>query len=235
MGGNIHKEIEVKLRLTNLAALKRSLAKLRARPASGGRVHEMNTLFDTPQGGLAKHGQLLRLRVEEAARRGGKGRKTGAHGKVAATNKTGQGARGNRVILTYKGPSEAATAAGRALGRRYKVREELEVAVANPESLAQILEALGLRGWFRYEKHRTSFELPRMLGWANGLHVVVDETPIGDFLELEGPPEAIDRAAQLLGYAPADYITKSYLALYLEQCRRQGVQPSHMLFSARGK
>ncbi len=235
MGGKSYKEIEVKLRVPNLPALKRSLTKLRARPAPDGRVHEMNTLFDTPQGGLAKHGQLLRLRVEEVAGRGGKGRKTGTPGKTAGPTKARQGSAGNRVIVTYKGPSEAATAAGRALNRRYKVREELEVAVADPGKLAQIFEALGLRGWFRYEKHRTSFELPRTLGWASGLHLVLDETPLGHFLELEGPSEAIDRAAQLLGYGPPDYITKSYLALYLDQCRRQGVQPAHMLFSVRKK
>ena len=38
--------------------------------------------------------------------------------------------------------------------------------------------------------------------------------------------------AGLLGYRPGDYITKSYLGLYLDQCRRQGTPPSHMVFSA---
>jgi hypothetical protein len=47
---------------------------------------------------------------------------------------------------------------------------------------------------------------------------------------LEGPAEAIDRAARELGYARKDYIVKSYLALYLEECRRRGESPKDMVF-----
>ena len=198
---NNPKEVEVKLRVADLAALRRRLARLGARPALRGRVHEMNTLYDTPQGGLAKHGQLLRLRVEKPSRKAA-------------------GAGNSRAVLTYKGPAEPA-ASPAAPGRRYKVRDELEVGVADPQQLGAILEALGLRGWFRYEKFRTRYQLPRLAD----LVVELDETPIGVYMELEGPPAAIDRAAKLLGYGPADYITKSYLALYLDQRRRQGVVP----------
>ncbi len=195
---NSRKEVEVKLRVADLAALRRRLARLGARPAPRGRVHEMNILFDTPQGGLAKHGQLLRVRVEKSSRKAGAGN--------------------SRAVLTYKGPAEPAPSSAGS-GRRYKVREELEVGVAEPQQLGAILEALGLRGCFRYEKFRTRYRLSRL----PDLLVELDETPIGVFVELEGPPPAIDRAAKLLGYGPADYITKSYLALYLDQRRRQGV------------
>ncbi len=222
LSGN--QEIEVKLRVTHPPALRRRLARLGARAGLGARIHETNTLFDTPQGGLAKHGQLLRLRLEELA---GK-----ARGSREATS---------RAVLTYKGPAEkpdaAGTAQGKAFsaarGKRYKVREELEVVVADPQQLRLILEALGLRGWFRYEKYRTTYRLPAAQRWAAGLQVELDETPIGNFVELEGPPEAIDRAAQLLGYSPADYISKTYLSLYLSQCRKQGVEPGDMLFHAK--
>ena len=196
--------------------LRRRLARLKMRPAATGRVHEQNTLFDTPQGGLAKHGQLLRIRLEEPP---------------------GKPGRAGGAILTYKGPAvpdsvaEGSIPPGPARGKkRYKVREELEVTVGDPEQLRLILEQLGLRGWFRYEKYRTSYQPPASLRWAAGLQIELDETPIGVFLELEGPPGAIDQAAKLLGYGPRDYITKSYLALYLDQCRRQGVPPGNMLF-----
>ncbi len=205
------REIEVKLRVEDLGALRRRLAKAGARPDATGRVHESNTLYDTPQGGLAKHGQLLRIRRIELPK-----------ARRAAP----------AAVLTYKGPSEKAAPAGGAQGARYKVREEIELPITDPERLGTILEALGLRGWFRYEKFRTAYRLPPRQGWAAGLHVMLDETPIGAFVELEGPPQAIDRMAGLLGYRPGDYLTKSYLALYLDQCHRQGTPPAHMVFSA---
>ena len=61
--------------------------------------------------------------------------------------------------------------------------------------------------------------------------IELDDTPVGTFLELEGPAEAIDRAAVELGYSKKDYILKSYLALYLEECRRRGEMPKDMVFT----
>ncbi len=214
-----NEEVEIKLCVADLAALRRRLARLGLRPPATGRVFERNILFDTPQGGLAKHGQLLRVRHVTPpgnARGGGRGARTEA-------------------IVTYKGPAVRANPADSAQGGRYKVRQEFEVGVADPEQLQLILEALGLRGWFRYEKYRTSYRLPSSLRWAEGLQVELDETPIGEFLELEGPPPAIDRVAKLLGYAPSDYITKSYLALYLDRCRKQGVPATDMVFPSMKK
>ncbi|HYA98541.1 MAG TPA: adenylate cyclase, partial [Methylomirabilota bacterium] len=89
----------------------------------------------------------------------------------------------------------------------------------------------GLAGWFRYEKHRTTYVLPASERWAAGLLLEVDETPIGTFLELEGPPAAIDQAAQALGFSYRDYVVKNYLELYAEDCRRRGEQPRDMLFA----
>ena len=57
-----------------------------------------------------------------------------------------------------------------------------------------------------------------------------DETPIGLFLKLEGGASAIDRAAALLGYSNHDYVTQSYGALYIAECRHRGEKASNMLF-----
>jgi len=54
------KEVEIKLRVENAAALKQKLARLRAKRV--GRVHEENVLFDTKDGSLRRGGSLLRLR-----------------------------------------------------------------------------------------------------------------------------------------------------------------------------
>jgi adenylate cyclase, class 2 len=88
-------------------------------------------------------------------------------------------------------------------------------------------------GWFRYEKYRTTFRLPASKAWAKGLLIELDETPIGTFVELEGPAAAIDRAAGELGFSKRDYVLKNYLRLYMEDCRRQGQEPRHMLFPKR--
>jgi adenylate cyclase class 2 len=185
-------EIEIKLAVANLAAIRRRLAALHARKL--GRVHEQNTLFDTPQGSLTRSGRLLRLRLQDGP-----------------------------ALLTYKGPSGPSG--------RYKVREEIEARCPDPAGLQAVLRALGYHPGFRYEKYRSSYRVPGL----PGLVVDLDETPIGVFLELEGPPRAIDRAARLLGYGPADYLPVSYGALYRDWCRARGLRPGHMVFTRRKK
>jgi adenylate cyclase, class 2 len=136
------------------------------------------------------------------------------------------------MLLTFKQPPTRTQ--GQQYGNgpisRHKVREEFELEIGDPAVLAKIFQGLGMSGWFRYEKHRTTFQLPASQSWARGLLIELDETPIGTFVELEGPAEAIDRAAELLGFSKHDYILKNYLVLYVDECRKRGVQPSHMLF-----
>lgn len=217
------REVEVKLKVSDARALLRALKKLGARldGKGSGRVHEMNVIFDTPQGGLAKHGQLLRIRTatpETAARK-------------AKRRGVARGL-GQRSVLTFKKPpADSPDAAAPRSPARHKVREELEIEIAEPGKLSQIFEGLGMKGWFRYEKYRTTYRIPRAT-WAKGLLIELDETPIGTFVELEGPPEAIDRAAQALGYSPRDYILKNYLVLYVAACRQSGREPSDMLFDS---
>jgi adenylate cyclase class 2 len=211
-------EIEIKLAIRNSKVLLRVLKRLGAKPANpkAPRMHEMNLIFDTPDGGLAKHGQLLRIRTEMAAPA-----KKGSKSKVAA-----------RTLLTFKSPPEelAIGDVGHAGDRRHKVREEIETELTDGAAMQRIFEGLGLRGWFRYEKYRTTYVLPGRHAWAKGLLIEVDETPIGTFVELEGQAAAIDRAAKELGYSPKDYVLKNYLVLYVEECKRKGEQPKDMLF-----
>jgi adenylate cyclase, class 2 len=215
------RETEIKLRLANPKSFLRTLKKLGAKPVSP-RVHEHNLIFDTPDGGLAKHGQLLRIRTESPASVGaGLSRRSSGSRKSAP-----------RTILTFKSPPEqlAIGPAAPSHDHRHKVREEIEVVLTDAASLQKIFEGLGLKGWFRYEKFRTAYRLPARLAWAKGLLIDYDETPIGIFVELEGPPNAIDQAARALGYSSHDYVLKNYLVLYLDDCKRQNLQPSHMLF-----
>jgi adenylate cyclase, class 2 len=215
-------ETEIKLRIGDAAAFRKRLKKLGARPVSRGtgRVHEWNVIFDTPEGGLAKHGQLLRIRTETPDR----------------GTKKAKGSAVGRVVLTFKRPAMPAGTQPSREGRivkagRHKVREEIEVGVTNAENLTKVFEGLGMRGWFRYEKYRTTFALPLTSRWAQDLLIELDETPMGTFVELEGPAEAIDRASRELGYTPRDYVLKNYLTLYAEECRRRNEQPRDMVFA----
>jgi adenylate cyclase class 2 len=214
------KETEIKLKISDVRTFHRALKRMGARPAGSvaSTVHEENVIFDTPQGGLAKHGQLLRIRTETPEVRG----------------KSKNSEPKQRVVLTFKQPLRAAERAPESSPTfPYKVREEIEVEVAEAGNLTKIFEGLGMAGWFRYEKYRTTFRMPASKSWAKDLLIELDETAIGTFVELEGPVPAIDRAAQELGYSKHDYVLKNYLRLYLEDCRRKGEQPSHMLFSKR--
>src|SRR5437879_9143289 len=133
-----------------------------------------------------------------------------------------------RVILTFKQPmtrSAVAEKEGRSDGP-YKVRDEIEVEVAESANLARIFEGLGMSGWFRYEKYRTTFRLPASKAWAKGLLIELDQTPIGTFVELEGPAEAIDRAPEELGDSTRNYILQNYVRFYMQHCRRKGGPPS---------
>lgn len=90
---------------------------------------------------------------------------------------------------------------------RHKHRVETETDVSDGEAIAEIFRSLGLTAAFRYEKWRSE--------WADGEgHCVVDETPIGNFAELEGSAEWIDRAAARLGVEPGAYLTLSYGRLF---------------------
>jgi adenylate cyclase class 2 len=217
------RETEIKLKIDDVRAFHRALKRIGARPVGigNGRVHEENLIFDTPQGGLAKHGQLLRIRTETPEVRG--------KSKAAGPRR--------RVVVTFKQPIARPAAAGFASARRgsYKVRDEIEVEVGEAENLSRIFEGLGMSGWFRYEKYRTTFRLAASKAWARDLLIELDETPIGTFVELEGPAEAIDRAATELGFSKRDYVLKNYLVLYMEECRRKGEQPRHMVFPERKK
>jgi adenylate cyclase class 2 len=124
---------------------------------------------------------------------------------------------GGKTLLTWKGPAE---------GGPHKSRPEIETGVQSSGAFAKILEHLGYAGTFRYEKYRTEFTQG-----SDGV-VTLDETPIGNFLELEGSPEWIDRTAAELGFSPSDYILESYGRLYLADCERRHVEPTHMVFAS---
>jgi adenylate cyclase class 2 len=212
VGNKFNQEVEIKLRVKDVSALRRRLKHLSAKQVSP-RTHEFNTLYDTPKKDLARRGKLIRIRTEQPG--------------PQPSQKNHQPA-----ILTYKGPPQTQRSARPAIDsprnkRRYKIREEAEVTVSDEAQTRRILSALGLRPVFRYEKFRTTYVHPGV----RNLKIELDETPIGTFMELEGSPSAIDRVSRLLGFSPSDYITQSYGALFIAARRLGKNKPANMLFT----
>jgi adenylate cyclase class 2 len=116
-------------------------------------------------------------------------------GKLLRLRRTPDGA-----TLTFKGPKRVEGG--------MKARPEIETPVSDPDRLGEILEAVGYKPLFRYQKYRETY------AWANA-EIVLDETPIGTFFEIEGAPEAIRAAAESLGYSPSEFISESYGALFV--------------------
>jgi adenylate cyclase class 2 len=205
-----NREIEVKLAVADIPALLRDLKRLGAR--NRGRSFEQNTLYDTPQSDFRRRRWLLRLRTETPAR--------SSFAPPAP----------RRSLLTFKSPPPparnlAAGARSHANARRYKDKLERETALAQSALWPAMLRSLGFRPGFRYEKYRTEFRL-------GSLHVSLDETPVGVFLELEGAMPAIDKVASDLNFSPSDYIRATYWDLYVADCRRTRRMPRNMLFHA---
>jgi adenylate cyclase, class 2 len=133
--------------------------------------------------------------------------------------------RGELLRLRKYGDGWTLTHKAAGLTGRHKSRVESETAVADGERMHGILIALGFAPSFRYQKFRGE--------WSDGTgHVVLDETPIGNYGEIEGPPRWIDRTARALGIAPAQYITDSYAQLFADWKTRTGSPAQAMTFAA---
>ena len=126
---------------------------------------------------------------------------------------------GDRWLLTHK---------GRGSSGRHKRRVETETEVADGRQMDAILHALGFAPSFRYEKFRSE--------WSDGKgHVLVDETPIGNLAEIEGPARWIDATAKTLGVTRKQYITKNYAQLFFDWKDRTASDAEEMTFKAVGR
>ncbi|MBI3653659.1 MAG: class IV adenylate cyclase [Acidobacteria bacterium] len=125
-------------------------------------------------------------------------------------------------VLTYKGVAQdSATAI-------LKVREELESPVDDPERVLAILARLGFRQSFRYQKYRTVYHLTHN---NRAITVTFDETPIGNFIEIEGDEVGVLDTMQAAGFSATDIIRESYPELQAKRCKERGLPIEDLLFS----
>jgi adenylate cyclase class 2 len=204
-------EIELKFPIRDLTRLQARLPGLGFQ-LDTPRTFEHNVLYDTPGRALRELKQILRIRRY-----------------------------GSLWTVTHK--RQAASGADQA---RYKVRLETETRVDDGPALGVIFEQLGYTPVFRYEKFRTewsqitsTFTAPLFSEAALSLgavappqrsHLVIDETPIGDYAELEGPPAWIDEMLARLGVDPASCLTESYGRLFLAWKQRTGSAAENLTF-----
>lgn len=134
------------------------------------RQDEVNILFDSTDGTLAKNGKVLRVRRI-----------------------------GEKSLLTFKGPAS--------WDGPVKLRQEIELEVSSSGTISELLHALGYAPWMRYEKKRESW----MMG---GVRIELDHTPMGDFVELEGPIDDLENAARKLKLDPGHAVAESYIGLW---------------------
>ena len=111
----------------------------------------------------------------------------------------------------------------------YKFRYETETTVEDGEAMGAIFVELGLRPVFRYEKFRTELEDSTSSG-----HLVLDETPIGTFAELEGDPAWIEDTLVRLNISPAECFTDSYGRLFLDWKARTNSPAENLTFDEVG-
>jgi len=120
----------------------------------------------------------------------------------------------DRVTVTVKTPMEKG---------RYKVMQEYEIEVSDFDQTLNILNVLGYHKVFRYQKMREIFSFQRT-------KVFLDDTPIGNFVEIEGKGKDIEHTAKLLDLDFEKKITKNYIEVYLDYCRESGCEPGDMVF-----
>src|SRR5580704_12702113 len=123
---------------------------------------------------------------------------------------------GSEWLLTHKSKGKVG---------RHKTRVETETKLADGAKMEAILRALGFAPTFRYEKFRAE--------WSDGKgRVVVDETPIGNLGEIEGPSRWIDATAKALGISRDQYITQTYAGLFFEWKQQTGSRAEEMTFKS---
>jgi len=107
-----------------------------------------------------------------------------------------------RARLTYKEPAPIAVEGAQA-------RVELEVMVSDFATMDTILKRLGYSPAWRYEKYRTTYRFRRA-------EITLDELPYGNFVEIEGPGDAINTVVPLLGLKDRRRAKNSYSDLFFQ-------------------
>jgi predicted adenylyl cyclase CyaB len=107
-----------------------------------------------------------------------------------------------------------------------KIEEEYETSVGKFREMEEIFANIGFTKVSSYDRIRDTFLI-------EGLKVTVDSFIFGDYLEIEGDIEKIQKLAEELGLDMKNNITKSCDDIYDEICKAEGKPtPDHILFES---
>jgi adenylate cyclase class 2 len=123
---------------------------------------------------------------------------------------------GKYSLVTYKGPMS--------IDGGIKSREEVQTGVESFELAIELLDALGFKPVFRYQKFREVWRI-------QDVEVVLDRTPIGEYFEIEGPMDLIRSISGELGMNMDQAIRQSYADLYRQARRTRSDLPENMVFA----
>jgi adenylate cyclase class 2 len=123
--------------------------------------------------------------------------------------------------VTYKGVVQESA------GSPLKIREEIEAETTEPERMTELFERLGFHRTFRYQKYRTTYELAVE---GQELEVAFDETPMGNFIEIEGDEKRVLRVLEVSGFSITDMIRESYPELQAARCKARGIPLEDLVF-----
>jgi len=115
--------------------------------------------------------------------------------------------RDDKSRLTFKSPPDSRD-------DQFKVYNELEVEVSDFDTCFAILKRLGFLPERTYEKWRETFVLDQT-------KLLIDTTPLGTFLEIEGDRSKISALATQLGFDWRHRILLNYLEIF-DIINRQG-------------
>ena len=123
---------------------------------------------------------------------------------------------GGAPVLTFKGPKR---------GGRFKSRREIEVGVSDRATARRLLEAMGYRKYFSFDKRRESWQLGE---WR----IELDEVPLlGRFVEVETDEvREVEQALAALRLDGLKLIKRGYTSLLRRHLRESGIATRRVRF-----
>ncbi len=158
--------------------------------------------------------QLIRLRTHETNLRFDNG-----NNELRKASRVLRLRQDEKARFTFKGPSIE-------LPNGLLTRQEIEFIVEDFEKAREFLEALGYKVVVIYEKFRAVYEL-------NDIHIMLDELPYGEFVEIEGKNvDTIHNIANQLELNWSKMVKDSYHTLFEQVAQKFNLESSQLTFKA---
>jgi adenylate cyclase class IV len=123
--------------------------------------------------------------------------------------------KGVNYRFTWKSPAEGEAG--------FKVMNEIELIVEGRQPVYEFIRSFALEEVFQYQKYREIYHL-------ESVEVLIDYTPMGYVMEIEGERTEIDKLAGFFGFTRQDYNNMDYYCLWQDYRAKEGIQSKDMIF-----